>query len=142
VDLARESLEVPTTGHESREHVFALAVEAALAGADDAVLAELVAYVDQMRPALATPLLRAGRARLQAEQAHRRADDAAAQEFEAEALQLLRSVGARPLLALALLERHRRHGGSEDLAEARAIYADLGATRWLMRIDEPSGLAA
>jgi class 3 adenylate cyclase/tetratricopeptide (TPR) repeat protein len=140
--LARTTLEVPTTGHESHEQVFALAVEAALASSDDAALAELSQRVDDMRPALATPLLRAGRARLRAEAAHRSGDSATTDDLEREAIALLRSVGARPLLALALLERHRRHADDEAIAEARAIYADLGATRWLTRIDEPSGLAA
>jgi hypothetical protein len=133
---------VPTTGHESHEQVFALAVEAALASSDDEALAELSRHVDEMRPALATPLLRAGRARLRAEAAHRSGDKASTDDLEREAISLLRSVGARPLLALALLERNRRHADDEALAEARAIYADLGASRWLMRIGEPSGLAA
>ena len=90
----------------------------------------------------ATPLLRAGRARLAAEQAHRRGDAAEADDREQEAIALLRSVGARPLLARALLERARRRDAPAALAEARAIYAELGASRWLARVEEPSGAVA
>jgi hypothetical protein len=122
--------------------VHALGVEVALLGDDDGFRADLSTYVDELPPALATPLLRAGRARLLAEQAYRAGDGAAAEAQERDAIDLLRDVGARPLLALALLERHRRRGDEEAFGEARAIYADLGATRWLNRIDEPSGLAA
>jgi hypothetical protein len=102
-------------------------------------LAELIDYVDNLRPAHATPLLRAGRARLQAEQADRAGDDDAADAFEQDAISVLRSIGALPLLAQALLERSRRRQDEAALAEARAIYSDLGATRWLLRIDEPTG---
>jgi tetratricopeptide (TPR) repeat protein len=140
--LARANLDVPTTGHENHEQTFALAVEAALATTDDDALATLSRYVDDMRPAYATPVLRACRARLRAEAAHRRGDSSAAEELEREAIGLLRSVGARPLLAQTLIERHRRRADEDALAEARAIYADLGAANWLSRIDEPSGLAA
>jgi hypothetical protein len=86
--------------------------------------------------------MRAGRARIAAEQAHRRGDSKAADDFEREAITLLRSIGARPLLARALLERTRRRTDDAALAEARAIYSELGADRWLARIDEASGLAA
>jgi class 3 adenylate cyclase/tetratricopeptide (TPR) repeat protein len=140
--LVRAALEIPTTGHEIREQVLALGAEAAIMSADDSFLAELIRYVDELPPALATPLLRSGRARLRAEEAHRAGNEADAEVYEREAIDLLRDVGARPLLALALLERNRRRGDDEALAEARAIYADLGATAWLTRIDEPSGLAA
>jgi hypothetical protein len=142
IERALPSLDVPTTGHESREQVYSLAVEAALMGGKTEAFDELIAYVDHMQPAQATPLLRAGRERLRAEQAEHSGDRSAADALEREATDMLRSVGARPLLALALLERHRRRGDEEALAEARAIYADLGATSWLARIDEPSGLAA
>jgi hypothetical protein len=41
----------------------------------------------------------------------------------------------RPLLADAGLDSVRRRGESEALAEAREIYEQLGATRWLERIE-------
>ena len=50
-------------------------------------------------------------------------------------------VGARPLLARTLLERHRRSGDAGALAEARLIYTELDARRWLARIDEASEVA-
>jgi hypothetical protein len=33
------------------------------------------------------------------------------------------------------MERSRRHHDGEALAEARTIYEELGATRWLERIN-------
>jgi tetratricopeptide (TPR) repeat protein len=140
--LVRATLEVRTTGHESLEEIIALATEAAIASDDDVLLAELDDYLAALPPVDLTPLLRAAHARLRAELSHRRGDAGATDRCEREAVELLRGVGARPLLARTLLERHRRRGDDEALAEARAIYADLGATHWLMRIDEPSGLAA
>jgi hypothetical protein len=79
---------------------------------------------------------------VRAELAHRRGDFAGAREHELAAITLLRNLGARPLLADTLVELGRRTDDAEALAEARAIYADLGATRRLARIDEPSGLPA
>jgi class 3 adenylate cyclase/tetratricopeptide (TPR) repeat protein len=137
----RDALEVPTTGHEIREELLAMAVEAAVAG-DEEFMNELDEHFAQLPPADKTPLLHAAHARLRAELAHRAGDASASDQLEHEAIERLRSVGARPLLAQALLERHRRRGEEEALGEARAIYADLGATVWLTRIDEPSGLAA
>ncbi len=49
------------------------------------------------------------------------------------------SVGARPLLATALLARARRSDDAEALSEARSIYEELGATRWLERLDAELG---
>jgi class 3 adenylate cyclase/tetratricopeptide (TPR) repeat protein len=139
---ARDVLDESMTGGELREEAYALSIEAAVASGDDAAIAELEAYVAALPPARSTPLLRAGRARLAAEQAHRRGDADAADSLEQEAIALLRAVGARPLLAHTVLERARRRDDTEALAEARAIYADLGATRWLARIDDASGVAA
>jgi len=59
-----------------------------------------------------------------------------------EAIELLRSLGARPLLATALYEKGRRHDDEDALAEAREIYAELGATRWLERFDAAGDLVA
>jgi class 3 adenylate cyclase/tetratricopeptide (TPR) repeat protein len=121
---------------------YAIAIDAALALGDDDAIAELEAFVAELPPVRATPLLRAGRARLAAEQAHRCGDHDAVDRAEDEAIALAREVGAQPMLARALLDRWRRRHDLEALAEARAIYAELGATRWLARIDEPTEVIA
>jgi hypothetical protein len=45
-------------------------------------------------------------------------------------------------MARALLECARRYPDSAMVAEARAIYTELGATRWLELIQQPSEMAA
>jgi tetratricopeptide (TPR) repeat protein len=142
LQLARGVLDEEMTAGEFRSEAYAMCIEAALTLGDDAAIAELEALVAPLPPARTTPLLRAGRARLAAEQAHRRGDADAADDFEREAIALLRSVGARPLLARALVERAGRRDDAAALAEARGIYADLGATRWLARIETASDLVA
>jgi class 3 adenylate cyclase/tetratricopeptide (TPR) repeat protein len=127
---------------EAIEEAYALSVEAATSLGDEQVIAQLVERVAGLPPASATALLRAGRARLEAERAHRRGRADEARQYEDEAIALLRSVGARPQLARTLLERARRHQDQEALAEACAIYAGLGATRWLERIDQQSEVVA
>jgi tetratricopeptide (TPR) repeat protein len=129
-------------GKESVEEAYALAVEAAIVLGDDHAVTELIEFVAGLPPAGATPQLRACRARLEAERAHRSGDPDGAERFEEQAIALLRSLDARPHLARALLERTRRRSDPEALAEARAIYAELGATRWLERIDRRSEVAA
>ncbi len=124
------------------EASLALAVQAALAVAEETAIAELESFAERLPAARATPLMRAGRARLQAELAHRAGDDALALDCEDEALTLLRSVGERSLLAQALLERARRHDDGEAFAEARAIYKELGASRWLERIGDAREVVA
>jgi hypothetical protein len=140
--LARAVLPEESTGGEFRTEAYSQSIEAATALGDERAMAELVAVVDALPPALATPLLRAGRARLAAEQAHRDGDSESAARHEEEAIGILRAVGARPLLARALLERVRRRQDPQALAEARSIYGELAATRWLAAIDEASGVAA
>jgi hypothetical protein len=61
-----------------------------------------------------------------------------AETLEEEALELLRALGARPLLARALLERAHRRDDAAALAEAKSIFGSLGANAWLSRIDEAS----
>jgi hypothetical protein len=133
--LVRAVLDFQLTGSETICEAHALGIEAAIALDDETALAELERFVAGLPPARAVPLLRAGRARLLAELAHRHGDRAAATRFEDEAVQLLSSLGARPLLAKALLERARRRVDQEASDEARAIYQELGATRWLERLD-------
>jgi tetratricopeptide (TPR) repeat protein len=142
LELTRRALEQAGIAGEIVEEAYALSVEAAISLGDEHVISELVAQVAELPPASATSLLRAGRARLEAEQAHRRGDTDGARPHEDEAISLLRSAGARPLLAQALLERARRRTDPEALAETRAIYAELGATSWLERIDQHTGVVA
>ncbi len=135
LSLARDVLqEYKSTASEAVEGAFALGIKSALLTGDEAVMRELETFVAGLPPARATPLLRTGRLRLHAERAHRAGDESGARESEDEAIEILRSVGARPLLAETLLECARRHDDDVALAEARAIYEDLGAVRWLDRI--------
>ena len=135
LELVRGAVDQRGVATEGVEESYAIAVEAVIAMGDEAAASELIEVVSQRPPSSATPMLRAGRARLEAEAAHRRGDSEAARRHEDEAIELLRSVGARPLLARALLERAGRRPDAEALAEARAILTELGATRWLERID-------
>jgi class 3 adenylate cyclase/tetratricopeptide (TPR) repeat protein len=142
LEFARAILEEPTTGYEFREEAYALGLEAAQALGDDAALGDLDQFVTELRPAEATPLLRAGQGRVRAALAERSGDESAARDHEHAALTILRDIGARPLLADTLVELGRREDDAEAIAEARAIYVELGAERRLAQIDEPSGLAA
>ncbi|MGH2866141.1 MAG: hypothetical protein ACRDNK_01040, partial [Solirubrobacteraceae bacterium] len=131
-----------STASEVIEEGYALAIEAAFTLGDEAAMGELEAVVAVLPRARATAMLRAGRARLNAEIAHRRGDADAADRAENEAITLLRSVGAQPLLGRALEERAGRREDPEALDEARAIYTELGATRWLARLHDSSGVPA
>jgi class 3 adenylate cyclase/tetratricopeptide (TPR) repeat protein len=133
--LARPVLSALSTATESVEEAYAICIAAAVSLGDESAIAELESYGTSVPPVRATPLLRAGRARLAAEQAYRRGDEESASSLQAQAISLLRSVGARPLLATALLELAARHHDGEADAEARVILHELRATRWLQRPD-------
>jgi class 3 adenylate cyclase/tetratricopeptide (TPR) repeat protein len=130
---ARPVLQAKATVAETVEEAYGVCIEAALALSDLRVMGELEAFVTALPPARATPLLCAGAARLAAEQAHQRRDLAQAQASEMEAIELLRTAGARPLLARALDDRARRRADPEALAQAQAIYDELGARSWRAR---------
>src|SRR3954454_21429764 len=115
LELVRSALDMPTTGPEFLESVYDVGVEAALNPGHDSDLDALIDRVDNLDRAQATPLFKAGQARLRAEKAHRAGEDAAAQAHEQEAIDILRSLGAKPGLAQALLDRHRRRGDEEAL---------------------------
>ncbi len=112
----RELLSAASVAGERLFEAHGLAIEAVIALGDEAALAELERFVAELPPARAAPLLRAGRARVLAELAHRRGEAQAAIGFEDEAIDLLRTVGARLPLAKALLERARRRPDPEALA--------------------------
>ena len=113
------------------EEAYALRSEAAITLADQDAIAKLVTFVEALPRARATPLLRAGHERLAAVQAHRSGDVQAAEAHALNAIALLRSVGARPLLAHVLIEHGHRQNDTAALAEAHTIYNELGASRWL-----------
>jgi class 3 adenylate cyclase/tetratricopeptide (TPR) repeat protein len=139
---ARPILDAAAAAPENVVEAYSLCVDAALTLGDEKLMNELRAVVEALPPARATPLLRAGAARLAAEVAHRSGENGRAEASEREAIDLLRTVGARPLLARALSERSRRRDDPEALAEARAIYTELGATRWLERVDREGSIVA
>jgi class 3 adenylate cyclase len=140
--LAREALAQHTTGREFTEAAYDLAIEAAITLEDREAMAALDAYVGALPPARATPLLRAGRARILAEQAHRRSDTKAALSLEDDAIAALRLVNARPLLARALLDRVRRRDDRDAFAEAVNILEELGASSWLERVETIKEIAS
>jgi hypothetical protein len=139
---ARPILDEPAVDIDSLEPAYAVCVRAAIALDDPDAIEQLAAYADALPPVRATPLLRAGRARLHAARAHQTGDSAAAERHHAEAIALYRQVGARPLLAQALLEHLYRTGDAAALAEAREIYTELGATARLAQLPHPSTVAS
>jgi class 3 adenylate cyclase/tetratricopeptide (TPR) repeat protein len=142
IDLARPVVNAGEVSGELRTAGYALAVDATLTSGAKTAIDELLASLDALRPVDATPVRRAQRARLLAEQAHFRGDEESTAAREREAIELLRSVSARPLLADALLDSVRRRRDAGALAEARAIYEELGATRSLERIEARAEVAA
>jgi class 3 adenylate cyclase/tetratricopeptide (TPR) repeat protein len=121
---------------------YALAVDAAFAAADDQAMARLLAALDNLAPVRLGPVKLALRSRLLAEQAHLGSDSGTAETHEREAIEVLRSVGAQPALAEALLDAVRRRSDPDALAEVRDIYCELGAVRWLERIEKPTEVSA
>jgi tetratricopeptide (TPR) repeat protein len=142
VELVKSVVNTGEVSGELRTAGFALAVDAVLTGGNETGVASIVASLDALRPVDATPVRRAQRARLLAEQAHVRGDEESTAAYEREAVELLRSVSAKPLLAGALLDSVRRRGDGGALAEARAIYEELGATRWLKRLEAGAAVTA
>jgi class 3 adenylate cyclase/tetratricopeptide (TPR) repeat protein len=142
LELARPVVGEHAASGELRAEAFEVCVDAALDLGDEAPMAELEHWEAELPPAQALPLFQAGRARLLAELAHRRGDSAAARRAESVAVELLRSVGARPLLARALIDRWRRNQDDQALAEAREICLELKATRWLQELPVPERAAA
>jgi predicted ATPase/class 3 adenylate cyclase len=124
---------------EVRTGVLAIAVDVALDSEDRAQQDRLLRLLSELAPVHVTPVRLALLARLRAEQS---ASAEAAHQYEREALEHLRAVGAQPYQVTALLDIHRRHGDDAALAEARSICSQLGATRWLARIDTRSSVTA
>ncbi len=135
IELLRPVFAASEISGELRTEGYALTTDAALTSRDESTVAELLASLEALRPVNITPVRMAQRARLLAEQAHLRGDRESTAAHEREAVELLRSVGVRCLLVDALLDSSRRGGDAVALAEARAIYEELGATRLLERLD-------
>jgi hypothetical protein len=142
VSVLFADLEEDYTGGEFRVESYRLCAEAAIELGDDDAIERLVQFVDGLPPARATPLLRAIRLRLTAERARQAEDETRASGDADEACAILEDVGARPLLARTLLERARSGQDMAALAQARDIYAQLGATRWLERIKDEFKITA
>jgi uncharacterized protein HemY len=127
---------------EIRTGLLTIAVEAALQLGDRTREDKLLTLLTNLAPVHVTPVRLALRCRLWAEQAHHQGDQEAGQTHEREALEHLRAVDARPQLVGALLDVHRRHGEVGAVVEARALCHQLGAARWLERIDARSSVTA
>jgi class 3 adenylate cyclase/predicted ATPase len=140
--LVDEALGLPIVPAEFVEESIELSIQAAVRHGDEPQMVKRAAYLAGLAPGRMTDLLRAASARLAAERAHLRGDPEQADERAFEAERILRTLDVRPRLAQALLERARRSPDSGGLTEARAIYAGLGASRWLERIDQEFGVRA
>ena len=142
LELARSVLDAPAVAAETIGDLFAVSAEAALDLGDEAAMADLAAWVEALPPVRAEAILRAGRARLRAELAHRSGQRAEAERLEREAVELLREAGARPMLVSAFLDQARRRGDPEALVQAREIALELGARHWLARIEATERVTA
>ncbi len=138
IKLAQEGEE---TAHadEAVTEAIRIRIECLLSAGDLADMDAMVSASEAKSPARRTPIVRSGCARLRAEAAHIRGEEDEALGAEHEAEELLRSIGARTLLALALLDRVRRRDDPAARQEAHAILTELGAVRWLAQLDEAAG---
>ncbi|HEX3834547.1 MAG TPA: AAA family ATPase, partial [Solirubrobacteraceae bacterium] len=135
LELARPLLAARPSGQEMIAEAFELCLEAAMATGDEDVLTTLEAHVDALAPNARTPVFRAAQARIIARRLAGTDPDRSA-AYERQAIALLRGVGARSLLARALLERAGRRDDPDAVAEARALCSELGASRWLARSEQ------
>ncbi len=135
-------LEIEKISGEIRTGLLAVATSAAIGADDQDRAGRLLKILDTLSPVQVTPVRLALHSRLLADRSHRDGDGAAAREHERDAVDRLRAVGAKPLLAGALVEIADRHEDPEARAEARSICVELGATRWLERIDAHSSVPA
>jgi class 3 adenylate cyclase/tetratricopeptide (TPR) repeat protein len=136
-DLARRGAELVYAGEVQAEAVR-IRVEAAFATVDTAAMEELAGWVDGLPPARRLPLLLVACARVRGELAHLAGDAAAARGFEAQAEDILRDLGAKPLLSATLLDRVRRRGDADARDEAWRLLHELGATGWLTHLETPA----
>jgi class 3 adenylate cyclase/predicted ATPase len=135
LELAQPLLAAQPSGREMIAEAYELCLEAAMATGDEGALTALESHVDALAPNARTPVFRAAQARIIARRLAGTDSDRSA-AYEREAITLLRDVGARPLLARALLERAERREDPDAVAEARALCTELGASRWLARSEQ------
>ncbi len=128
--------------NEDRREAFLEAGLAALELGNESALEELISFVAELPPAMRSPLLRSGAARLEGLLAARRGDLKAADERLAAAARELGDTEAPFNLAQILLEHAEVLGssGREEqaaslLAQARAMFEQLRARPWLERAD-------
>jgi hypothetical protein len=126
--------------NEDRREAYAEAGLAALAANDEGAVERLIAHVDELPPALRSPLLRAGAARFAGLLAHRRGDTKVADERLGAAVRELRAVDCPFVLAQVLVEhaevlesQDRREDAAPLRLEAHDIFLGLKAAPWLVR---------
>jgi class 3 adenylate cyclase/tetratricopeptide (TPR) repeat protein len=126
--------------NEDRREAYVEAGLAALALDDQATVERLIEFVGELPPAMRSPLLRAGAARLAGSLALCRGEARLADERFATAVGELREIDAPFVLAQALLEHAellhaegREGEAALKLTEATAIFERLRATPWLER---------
>ncbi len=151
---ARIALPIALSGsevaNEDRREAYVEAGLAALALDDQPTVERLIDFAEGLAPAMRSPLLRAGAARLRGLLAQRRGDLKLADERLAAATRELREIEAPFVEAQVLLEHAEllSAAGREDeaaprLAEAIAIFERLRAGPWLARAQAlATGVAA
>lgn len=129
-----------TVVNEDRCEAYVEAGLAALALGDEATVERLIAFVDELTPALRSPLMRAGAARFAGLLAQRRGNTATADERLFAAARELREIEGPYVLGQLLVERaellasaRRDDAAAPLVAEAIAIFERLRATPWLER---------
>jgi tetratricopeptide (TPR) repeat protein len=128
--------------NEDRREAYLEAGLAALELGNESAVEELIAFVAGLPPALRTPLLRSGAARLEGLLAARRGEAKTADERLATAARELDEIEAPFNLAQIQLEHAEvlgSMGRAEEaatlLASARGVFEQLGARPWLERAD-------
>jgi class 3 adenylate cyclase/tetratricopeptide (TPR) repeat protein len=136
------ALSGPEIPNEDRREAYIEAGLAALTLDDQKTVERLVTYVAELPPAMRSPLLRAGAARLAGLLAQRRGDLRAAEDRLASAEQELRAIETPFPLGQVLIERaeilralDREDEAAPLIAEARRLFEHLRATPWLERAD-------
>jgi tetratricopeptide (TPR) repeat protein len=137
--------------HDATRACFTVGMQAALDAGDLAKVDELVALIENARPADVAPLLRAAALRGKAGAAAARQERGGVEPPLKTAAGILREIGAPFPLAVTLLQHGRwlAEQGQADtaiplLSEARTIFERLKAGPWLERLArvEPAALQA